>query len=122
MNSIQFQQNNIHSTLFEQGDTVAHLKKNNPAIIDSSNKPNKNYNANSNLIDDRNRKSMASMSVSSSSSTTTSSPILENYLLDLKKVIEWLVTSESQLSNQSEIGNDVNAVKQQFQTHEVGYV
>ena len=61
---------------------------------------------------------MASMSLSSSSSTTTSSPILENYLLDLKKVIEWLVASESQLSNQSNIGDDVNSVKQQFQTHE----
>ena len=62
---------------------------------------------------------MASMSISTSSSTTTTSPILENYLLDLKKVIEWLVASETQLSNQSEIGNDVNSVKQQFQTHEV---
>jgi hypothetical protein len=62
--------------------------------------------------------SMASMSVSSSSSTTTSSPILENYLLDLKRVIEWLVASENQLSTQADIGADVNSVKQQFQTHE----
>jgi hypothetical protein len=61
------------------------------------------------------------MSVSSSSSTaTTSSPVLEAYLNDLKKVIEWLAASESVLINQSDIGNDVNLVKQQFQTHEVG--
>ena len=64
-------------------------------------------------------KAMASISVSSSSSTTTSSPVLENYLLDLKKVIEWLVSSENLLSNQADIGEDVNTVKQQFQTHEV---
>ena len=62
---------------------------------------------------------MTSISVSSSSSTTTTSPILESYLLDLKKVIEWLVASENVLNNQEEIGNVVNNVKQQFQTHEV---
>lgn len=61
---------------------------------------------------------MTSMSVSSASSTTTTSPILESYLLDLKKVIEWLVSSESLLSNQPDIGDDVNTVKTQFQTHE----
>ena len=61
---------------------------------------------------------MTSMSVSSASSTATTSPILESYLLDLKKVIEWLVSSESLLSNQPDIGNDVNTVKLQFQTHE----
>lgn len=61
---------------------------------------------------------MASMSVSSSSTASTSSPILEHYLLDLKRVIEWLVSSETVLANQSAIGDDVNTVKQQFQTHE----
>ena len=65
------------------------------------------------------QKEMASISVSSSSSTSASSPVLENYLLDLKKVIEWLVNSEQLLTNQSEIGEDVNKVKAQFQTHEV---
>ena len=87
----------------------------NNLLIDNNNS---SYNAN-NSLDDKTRNTMASMSISTSSSTTTSSPILENYLLDLKKVIEWLVASETQLSNQSEIGNDVNSVKQQFQTHEV---
>ena len=57
--------------------------------------------------------------MSSSSSTEPSSDILETYLSDLKKVIEWLINSESLLNNQTEIGNDVNTVKQQFQTHEV---
>ncbi len=65
---------------------------------------------------------MASISVSSSSSSTTTSPILENYLGELKKVIEWLYGSENLLSNQPEIGNDVNNVKAQFQTHEVKFI
>ncbi|CAF0734079.1 unnamed protein product [Brachionus calyciflorus] len=56
--------------------------------------------------------------MSSSSSTEASSEILETYLSDLKKVIEWLINSESLLNTQTEIGNDVNTVKEQFQTHE----
>ncbi|RMZ96080.1 dystrophin-like isoform X1 [Brachionus plicatilis] len=56
--------------------------------------------------------------MSSSSSAEMSSEILETYLVELKKVIEWLINSESLLNNQSHIGNDVNTVKQQFQTHE----
>lgn len=75
------------------------------------------------LLDDissaNHQKEMASISVSSSSSTSASSPVLENYLLDLKKVIDWLVNSEQLLTTQSEIGEDVNKVKSQFQTHEV---
>ncbi len=65
------------------------------------------------------QKGMASISVSSSSSSTTTSPMFENYLVELKKVIEWLHSSENSLSNQPEIGHDVNSVKAQFQTHEV---
>lgn len=57
--------------------------------------------------------------MSSSSSAEVSSEILETYLNELKKVIEWLIGSESLLNNQSEIGSDVNTVKQQFQIHEV---
>ena len=90
--------------------------------VDSTNLNNKKKKNNKNRIKTSKKtsstQSMASMSVSSSSSTTTSSPILENYLLDLKRVIEWLVASENQLSTQADIGADVNSVKQQFQTHE----
>ena len=71
-----------------------------------------------NLNEETNLNTMASMSISSSSSATTSSPVLENYLLDLKRVIEWLANSDTHLNNQSELGQDVNIVKQQFQTHE----
>lgn len=72
-----------------------------------------------NINNEINNRRPMSVSSSSSSAATTSSPILEAYLSDLKKVIEWLAASESVLLNQSEIGNDVNLVKQQFQTHEV---
>ena len=65
------------------------------------------------------KEGMASISASSSSSATTTSPALESYLLDLKRVVEWLVASEQQLSDQAAIGHDVNEVKAQFQTHEV---
>jgi hypothetical protein len=73
----------------------------------------------SNELEELNTREMASMSVSSTSSATNSSPALENYLLDLKKVIEWLANSDNVLNNQPSIGDDVNSVKQQFQTHEV---
>jgi hypothetical protein len=45
--------------------------------------------------------------------------VLEGYLADLKRVVEWLATSSESLTNQPTIGHDVNLVKQQFQTHEV---
>jgi hypothetical protein len=61
---------------------------------------------------------MTSLSVASSP-TTSASPVLDGYLADLKRVIEWLSTSSDSLTNQPEIGHDVNLVKQQFQTHEV---
>lgn len=57
--------------------------------------------------------------MSTSSSTEVSSEILETYLVELKKVIEWLINSETLLNSQSQIANDVNTVKQQFQVHEV---
>lgn len=65
-------------------------------------------------------KKMASSDSSSANAVTapTSSPVLDNYLQDLKKVVDWLSASSSSLTNQPEIGHDVNQVKQQFQTHE----
>ena len=56
---------------------------------------------------------MASTSISSCSSAA-----LDTYLLDLNKVVEWLSRSSLSLTNQPEIGHDVNLVKQQFQSHE----
>lgn len=61
----------------------------------------------------------SAQSTNSDSNTASSSQqLLENYLTELKRVIEWLVASEQQLINQNDIGTDVNIVKQQFQTHE----
>ena len=88
------------------------------SIIDTDYINNNNNNSTANAKAKKNQTTMASMSVSSSSSTTTSSPVLENYLVDLKRVIEWLISSENVLTKQTGLGNDVNTVKQQFQTHE----
>jgi hypothetical protein len=87
----------------------------NKEVLNKKNSSNDNAKS---LIEETNLNTMASMSISSSSSATTSSPVLENYLLDLKRVIEWLANSDTHLNNQSELGQDVNIVKQQFQTHE----
>lgn len=111
---IQQQHHNHHQSLNEE--SAIKVQDINEILLN-------NTNENTLHLDDINsenyQKGMASISVSSSSSTTTSSPVLENYLLDLKKVIEWLVNSEQQLSTQADIGEDVNKVKVQFQTHEV---
>lgn len=88
------------------------------SIIDTDYINNNNNKTTANAKAKKNQTTMASMSVSSSSSTTTSSPVLENYLVDLKRVIEWLISSENVLTKQTGLGNDVNTVKQQFQTHE----
>ena len=64
-------------------------------------------------------KSQAPMNTSQSSQSTSSSPNLDNYLNDLEKVVQWLLSSEELLSQQGSVGDDVNSVKQQFQTHEV---
>lgn len=131
------------NTLINESSQLASTESNNKATTNqlscelSSNTTNQNNNnkpvatdlinnhTNENTqLDDINsiKEGMASISVSSASSSTTTSPVLENYLLDLKKVIEWLVTSEQQLSEQSDIGEDVNNVKGQFQTHEVSQI
>lgn len=105
--------------------TTTELSSNNtkPVLATTTDLINNHTNENTQLNDINSiKEEMASISVSSSSSTTTTSPVLENYLLDLKKVIEWLVASEQQLSDQSEIGEDVNNVEGQFQTHEVGFL
>lgn len=62
---------------------------------------------------------MENQNIASTPSSSSPSSLLESYLTDLKKVIEWLVGSENLLNDQSHIGNDVNTVKLQFQTHEV---
>jgi hypothetical protein len=103
-----------------QTKTIEEEKKEenlNEKLINNNNNNNLDQN---NIITRKSQQNseMTSMSVSSASSTSNTSPILESYLLDLKKVIEWLVTSESMLSNQPDIGDDVNTVKLQFQTHE----
>ena len=61
------------------------------------------------------------MNTSQSSKSTTSSSNLDSYLNDLEKVVQWLLASEELLTKQGPIANDVNSVKQQFQTHEVKF-
>lgn len=61
-------------------------------------------------------------SLSSTQSSSATSPTLDVYLNDLERVIKWLSQSEDVLLEHGQVGNDVNTVKAQFQTHEVIFI
>lgn len=45
---------------------------------------------------------------------------LDSYQTTLEEVLTWLLSAEDTLQIQEEVSNDVEEVKEQFHTHEVG--